>query len=261
MEQSEIKELIGQTVTSMVSEAQLSVKYRRPLVGYADAHDPRFKELKSLVPIHCMPDEVLPGAKTVVSMFYPFDEDLMRVCRQHEMVPDEWALAYRDTNELMRRVCTALVEKLEALGIKSAWDSPLFGPMPAGTLQFYWSHKSIAHIAGLGEFGKHTLLITPMGCAGRIMSLVIDVGLTPSESLGKKLRLPCNEGCTVCMEMCPAHAITEEGFDRFACYKHIDKLYATFRMKFGRLIHVCSRCSVWTCSTSVPGSEDALAGY
>ncbi|MBT8332616.1 MAG: hypothetical protein KJP06_09865 [Deltaproteobacteria bacterium] len=40
-----------------------------------------------------------------------------------------------------------------------------------------WSHKHLAHLANLGRFGAHCMLITPEGCTGHLGSLVTEADL------------------------------------------------------------------------------------
>ena len=53
------------------------VMYDAPILGVADAADPLFERYKSwdvIAPFHMTPDEWLPGAKSVISLFFPLSE-------------------------------------------------------------------------------------------------------------------------------------------------------------------------------------------
>jgi epoxyqueuosine reductase QueG len=53
--------------------------WKTPLVGFADAQDPLFGQLKKAVrPSHGLPGDLLPGARTVIAYFLPFDPAIPR---------------------------------------------------------------------------------------------------------------------------------------------------------------------------------------
>jgi len=119
-----------------------------------------------------MPEELLSGARSVVAFFVPFPTSVVRANSRHrETVALEWALAYVETNQLLRRITDHLIKLLAERGIGAAAEPPTdnFDPV---TLVSRWSHKSVAVIAGLGSFGLHQMVITDAGCAGRFGSLM-----------------------------------------------------------------------------------------
>lgn len=66
-------------------------------------------------------------------------------------------------------------------------------------------HKTVATRAGLGWIGKSCLLVTPeYGSAVRLSSLVTDAPLPADAPV---IQSRCG-GCTVCVDKCPAHALT-----------------------------------------------------
>ena len=59
--------------------------YDEPLIGFASADDALFEEFKKpevIGPWHMSPREWLNGAKCVVSVFYPFSEDVRSAHRK-----------------------------------------------------------------------------------------------------------------------------------------------------------------------------------
>jgi epoxyqueuosine reductase QueG len=105
-----------------------------------------------------------------------------------------------------------------------------------------WSHKHIAYIAGLGNFGLHQLLITEKGCCGRLGSLVTNAPTTPNKRSGKENCLYKKNGsCGMCVNNCFSGALSKKSFNRHTCYKYClanAKLYE----KFG-LADVCGKCA------------------
>ena len=61
--------------------------YEGPLVGCAAADDPLFAQFKADPKIYgsalWLPEEWLPGARSVVSFFLPFSEEVLRLLKQY----------------------------------------------------------------------------------------------------------------------------------------------------------------------------------
>lgn len=172
----EIEDFIVQTVTAAGTHTQ----YRRPLVGFASADDPRWQELRRIAePSHFLPQDLLPEARTVVAFFLPFAEEIVRANREADGTAPAWATAYLETNALINQIVQELIARLGKRGIRAAGQPATYNWDPV-TLVSRWSHKSAAAIAGLGTFGLHRMLITDAGCAGRCGSLVIDAEVPPT---------------------------------------------------------------------------------
>ena len=51
--------------------------FRKPLIAFSSAADPRYAKLKEIIgPWHKSPEELLSGAQTVVSCFVPFTREV-----------------------------------------------------------------------------------------------------------------------------------------------------------------------------------------
>jgi epoxyqueuosine reductase len=109
------------------------------------------------------------------------------------------------------------------------------------------SHKTIAHIAGLGWIGKNCLLITPRhGPRLRLISLLTDA---PLETVDSPLEQRCGQ-CTLCVNICPVKALKgknyaageprAERFDFLKCQDYFEKLKATQKYPVcGLCLYVC----------------------
>lgn len=76
------------------------------------------------------------------------------------------------------------------------------------------SYKQAARLAGLGVYGKQSLIITPQfGPWVRLALVVTDAGLVPDEPFGEDL---CGN-CTTCIEACPVGALTPYMVDPDRC--------------------------------------------
>jgi len=244
MHEQEIKDLIIATIEKEVSTANTKTRYRQPLVGFAEVKKEDFRHLKKIVgEHHIMPDDLLPGAQSIVAFFLPFSEEVVRANKRSHYIAKEWAVAYVETNTLISHICEVLGHVLEKKGIEAAWELPTYD-FDKEKLVARWSHRSAAALAGLGSFGLNSLLITDSGCTGRYGSLLLNIRLTPSEIEPKERCLYFYDGsCMKCIQRCPVNALKENGeFDRAACYKYCLEVVAFF--KDLPLSEVCGKCSV-----------------
>ena len=94
---------IADSIQQMVVDAETETEYRRPLIAFAAADNPRFVDLQRLVhPSHMLPQELLPGARSAVSFFFPFAAWVVEAnARERSQVAREWAVAYVETNALL----------------------------------------------------------------------------------------------------------------------------------------------------------------
>lgn len=240
-----MEKLITDFITRRVSHAAGGTTYREPLVGFARAGDPLFQQLKAVAgPEHLLPEDLLPEARSVVAFFVPFDRELVRVNRLHPYVAREWALAYIETNRLLEDICGELAGELAGYGINVAWQLPTHN-FDQQRLVAAWSHKHVAYICGLGTFGRHTMLITARGCAGRLGTLVLDYELRPSSRPEQRFYEKCVK-CHYCSEICPVQALGEHGLDKQLCYQYlleIDAYYADLPV-----CDVCGKCATGPCA-------------
>lgn len=88
------------------------------------------------------------------------------------------------------------------------------------------SHRAIAVLAGIGWRGRSSLLVTPQfGARVRLVSVLTDMPLKADRPIEGN----CGE-CRMCMDMCPAGAITVERYDLKACHellKHFARTLCT----------------------------------
>ena len=248
---SDLEAFIISFVRHEVAQAGTATRYRQPLVGFADAADPRFLQLRKVAePTHLLPADLLPTARSVVSFFLPFAEEIVEANRAHPYeVAREWALAYVETNALINRIARRLIAALAERGVRTAAEPATHNWDPV-TLISRWSHKSVAAIAGLGSFGLHHMLITDLGCAGRFGSLVVDAVLEPTAGPEEPLPVRCpyfhDRSCRVCVERCPVGALTEGGLDKHRCHERLLQVAEQFR-ELG-FADVCGKCATGPCA-------------
>ena len=84
---------------------------------------------------------MLPGARSVVAFFLPFERGVVKSNRGGRVPSPEWALAYRETNTLINRILQGLPPTLlENFGVRAS-AAPATWNFDPVTLSCTWSHK------------------------------------------------------------------------------------------------------------------------
>ena len=251
-----MRQQIVETIETMVEQTNqqpdMASAWKTPLVGFADAGDPLFGELKTVVrPSHGLPGDLLPGACTVIAYFLPFDPAIPRSNHRGSFSSESWAVAYIETNRLIAGINERVNRLLEHGGFRGT-RLPATHNFDEEQLMSDWSHKHVAYIAGIGSFGHHHMLITEKGCCGRLGSVVTDAAIEPTLRTERERCLFKFDGsCRKCEKRCPAKALEADPFHRHACY---DRLLENARLheRHG-LADVCGKCAaIVPCSFTDP---------
>jgi epoxyqueuosine reductase QueG len=255
-----IVDLIEKIIAGFEAEKQIKNMWRPPLAALLPANHPRIPLLKeTAVSNHLMPEEILPGAKSIIIFFIPFDEKIINSNLKGEAASEEWALSYVLTNTLLGRVSDELEKVLNRHGFRAGKIKPTHN-FDEKTLMSRWSHRHLAEIAGLGSFGINNMLITQEGCCGRLGSLVTDAGVTEFEiditeakPADEKCLYKKNGSCGICQKNCINGAYTDGIFDRHKCYEMCLKNAEIH--KAAGYADVCGKCLVGLpCSSRDPSS-------
>ena len=174
-------ETVTAGVKAWVNEKRNTDFWRDPLVGVAAADDPLLPVLREAVdPEHAMPQDLLPGAQTVITFFFPFKREVGRENNvSGDLAGQSWVDSYVSTNALIAETNARIQEQIAARGFQCAL-TPATHNFDPQKLVSLWSHRHLAYIAGLGTFGHNNLLITAAGCCGRYGSLTTDMPLPPT---------------------------------------------------------------------------------
>ena len=224
------------------------------LAGIIPANDKKINSLKELVSAdHFMPDDILPGAKSVVCFFIPFGESIVKSNLGGRLASREWALAYIKTNDLIKKISEEIEHLMEKNGYK-AGKIPATHNFDEVKLISNWSHRHVAYMAGMGTFGINNMLITKKGCCGRFGSIITDyefdeyknIPAAKENCLYKK-----NGSCGVCQKQCPVNAYENNVYNRRKCYEQCLE-NAEYHKQLG-LADVCGKCLVGLpCSAKEP---------
>lgn len=240
-----IRKTIQTFTASYAARTEIQTQWEEPLVGFASANDPLFEKLKEVVsPTHAVPSDILPDAKTVIVYFFPFPKLLSRSNIKDRVASNQWAVAYVETNELIRQVSNQVQEVLATEKATSALI-PATHNFSKEKLMSDWSHRHIGYIAGLGDFGLNNMLITEKGCCGRIGSLITSAEIQPDSRLDRPSCLYKYDGsCKKCVTRCVNQALFEDRFERFKCYEWLLENVKNYdSLGFAE---VCGKCLVAT---------------
>jgi epoxyqueuosine reductase len=146
-----------------------------------------------------------------------------------------YAYHYRTVNAQLDRIALELTAALQARGFEAL-------PLPASQVVDWEarrgqaSHKWIAHFAGLGFFGRNSLLVNPeFGARMRYVSVFTDAPLPT----GSPPEADCGT-CRACAAACPCDAVgtTRDDFDLARCTEQL-RLFKTV----GNVGHyICGLC-------------------
>lgn len=230
-----------------------STGWQEPLIAYARAADPLFLDLKALVsPTHALPFDFLKTAKTVITYFIPFRDQVVESNKKGRYSSATWAISYLETNRLI----AALNQHLQSLLAEQGYEAahvPATHNFDQKTLQSDWSHRSAAYIAGLGTFGVNQMLITEAGCCGRIGSLITNLELEATLRPTTDYCLLKTDGsCGRCVKKCVNRALSTVKLDKQLCYKMC--LTNAGRLSdLESIADVCGKCLVGVpCSSAIP---------
>lgn len=237
--------------------------FESPLVASAAADDPIFDKFKNdpaiIGPAFILPNEWLPGAKSVISFFLPFTEEFRNSNKSVVSGPSHaWCHGRKEGQQFLMLGCEHIAKVLRNAGYEaiipagdprceSFCDSgkvAMGQPMYVST----WSERHVAFAAGLGTFGLTKYLITEKGACGRLGSIITTA---PIEVTPRPYTEPY-EYCTfcgACARRCPVNAISrEKGKDMMACSARLNEIGKNYTPKHG-----CEKCQIdLPCTTKIP---------
>ncbi|NVN89575.1 MAG: epoxyqueuosine reductase [Desulfuromonadales bacterium] len=237
-----------------------------PLVGYSQAADPIFTEFKTHIgSFHLTPQEIFAStfgvdkgqAASVICWILPITEDTRKSNREKSFFPSwEWAQTRSNGAKFNVSLSLHLVCYLEQLGYRAV--VPLLSP----AMQVFknaqvgvastWSERHAAYAAGLGTFSLNCGFITERGIAVRCGSIITNLVLAPTIRFNMNPWGNClhygRGGCDICIQRCPAGAISSKGLDKMECYKHV---YGDAPRTVGTIYGV-KETGCGLCQTNVP---------
>ncbi|SDM29295.1 epoxyqueuosine reductase [Halarsenatibacter silvermanii] len=251
--------VIEEETENYARRSEVSTQWRQPLMAAASAQDDYFPRLKEVViEDHMLPRDLLAGAETVICYFLPFAAEIPASNIGGDLPSRAWAQACSETNSLIGHLNEKLKQEIEARGGRANFAAAT-GNFYRAELVSSWSHKHAAFIAGLGTFGRHHMLITESGCAGRIGSLVTDLKMKVDSRPESEFCLDrAGKECRECVENCEFSALTAEGLNKEACYQVLKNNADYFNSDE---LKSCGKCAVnLPCTLTSPGKEMSGGG-
>jgi len=251
---NKILKIIKSTLAEYEEKNQLNNFWKEPIIEIIPVNDKMLTALKEITyPEHLMPGDILQDAKSIISFFIPFRENIVNSNTGGELASEEWAAAYIKTNDLIKTINENIGILMEQNGYK-AGKIPATHNFDTEKLISNWSHRHIAYIAGMGTFGINNMLITKNGCCGRFGSTIINYEFKEYRQIQKiseKCLNKLNGSCGVCQAKCINNAYENNFFNRHKCYEQCLK-NAEHHKKNGNA-DVCGKCLVGLpCSTREP---------
>ena len=228
--------------------------YQRPIFAIARTDDPGFKEIQRPEVVgkhHLLPEDWLPGAKSVISFFMPFERATVEANKKDPIEPaKEWLYTRVEGQRFLLAFGEKIRDALIAEGYRAVAPycderfimrvSKMAAPGTEHVPPFSsnWSERHVAVVTGLGTFGISTNFISKAGCAGRLISVVTDWETTPDVRDYDDWLGYCNS-CGACVRRCPAkaHYIDRHGKDHEKCGALIRKVCEKYAPRYG-----CGKC-------------------
>ena len=238
--------------------------WQTPLLATAPI-DSRFDQLPRIAADdHLHPRDLLSTAKSIIVFYIPFRKELVKENRKGDRPRRNWGIAYVQTNDLIGRLSQALGDWLTEMGFKSGL-TPATHNFDEAKLMARWSHKHLAHLVNLGRFGVHHMMITPVGCTGRLGSLVseVELGEHPLIQTEEACLLKAGQECGQCIKFCPVEALSVDGFERKRCWDRLleNRRDLDYFSNLPESTHVCGKCAALIpCSFKDPVSALETSG-
>lgn len=248
--------------------------FARPLVGFSNGADPLFREFKAHIgSFYFTPYEfftrTFPESRikeeslVVISWIIPSTARTRKEQAGRKKYPSErWvrtrSLGEAFNNALRRKV----VGELEKKNIQAVAPllSPLWSRFDEGPYApcSNWSERHAAYAAGLGTFGLCDGLITPVGKAVRIGSVIALLDIPSSPRPYTDHHAYClhfsHDTCRECIRRCPVQAISAAGHDKKRCMQYTEKAMNQYiKGKYGFDTYACGLCQAGVaCTDGIP---------
>jgi epoxyqueuosine reductase QueG len=250
---------VSQAVSDFCSESPLNTLvelnslriFEQPLLGIAEACDPLFDELKKesvIGPDHISPKDWMAGAKSVITYFLPFTERVRKANRVLGLPATEWLYGRIEGERFNVELRQFLVHQFSDAGFDSIAPA-LDARYEVRNRKSNWSERHVAYIGGLGTFSLSCSLITRLGSAGRIGSVVTSADLTPTARTYRSKDEYCSK-CGSCISRCPRLAISVFGKDHLVCSDFLDRVKLRYSPRYG-----CGKCQTGVpCESRIPAN-------
>lgn len=248
-----------------------------PLTGFAAGNDPLFDQFREHVgEFHWTPLEAYslayPWQKakaeelTVISWILPQTETAKHDNRDETFYPAEaWARSRFFGEQFNETLRNHLVSRLRYAGFDAL--APTLLPEWSWTKSdkygdcSKWSERHAAYACGLGTFGLSDGLITPLGKAMRVGTVVVRIKIPPTVRHYRSHQEYClffaKGSCGKCIARCPVGSVTAGGRDKVSCRKHLKAMAGHVKDSYGFDGYGCGLCQTAVpCESGIPAGVD-----
>jgi len=249
--------------------------WETPLLGAARGDDPIFETFKDKVDErHWTPLDAFAGGGylagsaeelSVVSWILPHNTAAVKDnARSTDMPSERWARSRIFGESANAKLRGHVTSSLKNAGYEAVAPMNLAGWTQLESKRYVyasnWSERHVAHACGLGTFGLCDGLITPLGKAIRIGSVVLRGKVEPTprpySSYDEYCPFKTKKICGACIKRCPAGALSERGHDKLLCKAYLDEKTAPYveeRYRFKG--YGCGLCQTGVpCSSGIPAA-------
>ncbi|MCU0595068.1 MAG: epoxyqueuosine reductase [Desulfobacterota bacterium] len=272
--QEEVRDFLIHSPENTLANQAKDRAFEEAIVGFSRGDDPLYDAYKERVgSYHWTPLEIFArtfpgeavtaGELTVIAWVVAHNPLTKQDNRRERFYPAErWARARifgEEVNEKLRR---HVVAALEAEGFAAV--APALSPhweQKASERYVYastWSERHAAYASGLGTFGLCDGLITPLGKAVRVGSVIARIQLPPTPRPYKDHHEYClfySRGtCKKCISRCPVGALSESGHDKIKCRSHVRPVTEEYvKAHYGFDGYGCGLCQTGVpCESRIP---------
>jgi epoxyqueuosine reductase QueG len=277
-----IRDFVETSPTNSLGMAGGEKCFDTPLVGFSNGADPLYDEYKRHIgPFYLTPCDFFqnsfPAAEcsadnlTVISWILPSTEKTRQEQAARTKQPSErWARTRWLGEECNITLRKHLVRELENRSIPAV--APMLSPLWQRSDQgpyapcSNWSERHAAYAAGLGTFGLCDGLITPVGKAVRIGSVIVKKKMQPSQRVYTDHHAWClhftHDTCRECIDRCPVSALSKKGHDKNRCMKYTEHTMNRYiKMKYDIDTYACGLCQTGvSCTSRVPEPPAGRSG-
>ena len=228
--------------------------FEHPIFSITRADNPGFMDLKRPEVVgehHMLPGDWLREAKSVISVFLPYNRSTVEANKKDDTTPPvQWLYTRVDGQRFLLSLGALIRDALVDAGYKAVTpytedryimqvsQEPAPGTEHVPPYSTNWSERHVAYVSGLGTFGLSTNFISKIGCAGRLISIVTDWETEPDERDYEDYLGYCNH-CGACVRRCPANAhIPDKALkDHSKCRAYIAQVCKPYQPRYG-----CGKC-------------------
>ena len=270
-----ISHFVNDSPLNTLNDEKGGKAYNLPLVGFSNANNHFYEIIKNIIgKDYWLPEEIfklnfpkiniIDEPLNIVCWILPVTKTIKLDNSRQKTIPAESWVRVRNYGEKFNNILRQyVITILSELGYKSV--APVLSPSWQWSeckihgFVSNWSERHTAFVCGLGTFGLCDSLITPLGKAVRIGSVVTNAPFTATTREYENHHEYClffkNGGCMKCAKRCPAGAITKNGHDKIRCRNYIKKIAPIYSKKYNINLErrACGLCQVNTpCESQIP---------